>query len=80
VLRYGSTGKTARGAPARGPVSAAHDMTADDPALLWRCYMQLCHVEEAFRTLKGDLGLRPSSIKNPRASKHTCSSPSSPTA
>lgn len=35
------------------------NMTADDPALIWQCYMQLCHVEEAFRTLKGDLGLRP---------------------
>ncbi|HEY1765342.1 MAG TPA: IS1634 family transposase [Opitutaceae bacterium] len=35
------------------------NMTAEDPALIWRCYMQLCHVEEAFRTLKGDLGLRP---------------------
>ncbi len=35
------------------------NLTADDPELIWRCYMQLCHVEEAFRTLKGDLGLRP---------------------
>lgn len=35
------------------------NLPADDPALIWRCYMQLCHVEEAFRTLKGDLGLRP---------------------
>ena len=35
------------------------NLGADDPALVWRCYMQLCHVEEAFRTLKGDLGLRP---------------------
>lgn len=35
------------------------NMTAEDPALIWRCYMQLCHVEEAFRTLRGDLGLRP---------------------
>ena len=35
------------------------NMTAEDPELIWRCYMQLCHVEEAFRTLKGDLGLRP---------------------
>ena len=35
------------------------NMTQNDPELLWRCYMQLCHVEEAFRTLKGDLGLRP---------------------
>ena len=30
-----------------------------DPDLLWRYYMQLVFVEEAFRTLKGDLGLRP---------------------
>ena len=30
-----------------------------DPDLLWRYYMQLVSVEEAFRTLKGDLGLRP---------------------
>lgn len=35
------------------------NLDADDPSLIWRCYMQLCHVEEAFRTLKGDLGLRP---------------------
>lgn len=35
------------------------NLSADDPELIWRCYMQLCHVEEAFRTLKGDLGLRP---------------------
>src|ERR1039457_1312314 len=33
--------------------------SADNPALLWRCYLQLVFVEEAFRTLKGDLGLRP---------------------
>ena len=30
-----------------------------DPDVLWRYYMQLVLVEEAFRTLKGDLGLRP---------------------
>ena len=35
------------------------NLAADDPELVWRCYMQLCFVEEAFRTLKGDLGLRP---------------------
>ena len=35
------------------------NLTADDPELIWRCYMQLVQVEEAFRTLKGDLGLRP---------------------
>lgn len=37
----------------------------DDPELAWRCYMQLCHVEEAFRTLKGDLGLRPIFHRDP---------------
>jgi transposase len=30
-----------------------------EPAKLWERYMQLVQVEEAFRTLKGDLGLRP---------------------
>ena len=35
------------------------NLAADEPALIWRCSMQLVHVEEAFRTLKGDLGLRP---------------------
>jgi hypothetical protein len=35
------------------------NLAADDPELIWRCYMQLVFVEEAFRTLKGDLGLRP---------------------
>ena len=35
------------------------NLDATDPELIWRCYMQLVLVEEAFRTLKGDLGLRP---------------------
>jgi transposase len=35
------------------------NLSADDPALVWQCYMQLVFVEEAFRTLKGELGLRP---------------------
>ena len=30
-----------------------------DPAVLWERYMQLVQVEEAFRNLKGDLGIRP---------------------
>jgi len=30
-----------------------------EPSLVWRCYMQLVAVEEAFRTLKGDWGWRP---------------------
>jgi len=35
------------------------NLSADNPELLWRCYRQLVFVEEAFRTLKGDLSLRP---------------------
>lgn len=35
------------------------NLSADDPEKLWRCYMQLVFVEEAFRTLKGDLNVRP---------------------
>ena len=35
------------------------NLAADEPELIWHCYMQLVFVEEAFRTLKNDLGLRP---------------------
>ena len=35
------------------------NLAADEPELIWRCYMQLSFVGEAFRTLKGDLGLQP---------------------
>ena len=35
------------------------NLTETDPATLWGFYMQLVRVEEAFRTLKGDLALRP---------------------
>jgi hypothetical protein len=49
--------RTARGREGRYLLRT--NLSADDPELIWRCYMQLCFVEEAFRTLKGDLGLRP---------------------
>jgi len=42
------------------------NLSAADPELLWRCYMQLVFVEEAFRTLKGDLSLRPIYHQQPR--------------
>jgi hypothetical protein len=35
------------------------NMAADDPAQLWECYIRLVEVEQAFRTLKGDLAVRP---------------------
>jgi hypothetical protein len=34
-------------------------LTETDPVKLWNYYLQLVAVEEAFRTLKGDLALRP---------------------
>jgi transposase len=49
--------RTARGREGRYLLRT--NLCADDPERLWRCYMQLVFVEEAFRTLKGDLGLRP---------------------
>ena len=30
-----------------------------DPATLWRYYMQLCQIEQAFKELKHDLAIRP---------------------
>ena len=35
------------------------NLTETDPVKLWNYYLQLVSVEEAFRTLKGDLALRP---------------------
>lgn len=35
------------------------NLTAEDPALLWRHYIQLTEIEQAFKELKGDLSIRP---------------------
>jgi len=35
------------------------NLSGEDPAVLWACYMQLTQIEAAFRTLKSDLGIRP---------------------
>lgn len=35
------------------------NLTGSDPAELWRYYLQLTQVEEAFKNLKGDLAIRP---------------------
>jgi transposase len=35
------------------------NLLADDPAQLWGYYLQLVVIEEAFKTLKGDLAIRP---------------------
>jgi transposase len=35
------------------------NLCQEDPARLWEFYMQLTQVEEAFKTIKGDLAIRP---------------------
>jgi len=35
------------------------NLTSSDPAELWRYYLQLVAVEQAFKDLKGDLAVRP---------------------
>jgi transposase len=35
------------------------NLTEADPALLWNYYLQLVQIEQAFKTLKGDLAIRP---------------------
>ena len=35
------------------------NLTAEDPAQIWRLYMLLAQIEEAFKNLKGDLAVRP---------------------
>ena len=35
------------------------NLTGEDPATLWRYYMQLAQVEQAFKELKHDLAIRP---------------------
>jgi len=35
------------------------NLTGEDPAALWRYYIQLTEIEQAFKELKGDLAIRP---------------------
>src|SRR6202020_1036897 len=35
------------------------NLTAEDPAVLWKRYVQLTQVESVFRSLKSELGIRP---------------------
>ena len=35
------------------------NLTGEDPAVLWRHYVQLTQIESVFRSLKSDLGIRP---------------------
>ena len=51
------------------------NLTEGDPATLWGYYLQLVQVEEAFRTLKGDLAVRPIHHQEHGGSRRTSSSP-----
>jgi transposase len=42
------------------------NLTGADPAELWRYYIQLVQVEEAFKNLKGDLSIRPIYHQSPQ--------------
>ena len=35
------------------------NLTSEDPALLWKRYVQLTQIESVFRSLKSELGIRP---------------------
>ena len=35
------------------------NLTGEDPGVLWERYVQLTHIEAAFKTMKSELGLRP---------------------
>jgi transposase len=51
--------RSAWSALAHGAYLLRTNSTEQDPAKLWRWYIQLCQAEEAFRISKGDLSLRP---------------------
>lgn len=60
VLRFALRKDRLRAARRReGRYLLRTNLTEVDPAKLWGFYMQLVRVEEAFRTLKGELALRP---------------------
>jgi hypothetical protein len=69
------TRATARGAPPGGPLFIAHQSDRLRSGSTLAYYMHLVFVEEAFRTLKGDLAIRPFIIRNRNESKPTCCCP-----
>ena len=47
------------------------NLNESDPVKLWNYYLQLGQVEEAFRTLKSDLAIRPD-VRGVAARRSTC--------
>jgi len=59
-LHYGlNRSKLRRTIRREGRYLLRSNLSATDPAHLWKLYTQLAEVEEAFKNLKGDLALRP---------------------
>jgi transposase len=60
VAAGGLNCKKLRGARRReGQYLLRANLSAEDPATLWRHYLQLTEVEQAFKELKQDLAVRP---------------------
>lgn len=60
VLRFELNRKKLRQTRIReGQYLLRSNLTGEDPAVLWKNYMNLVRIEESFRTLKSDLNLRP---------------------
>jgi len=60
AFRYALNRKKLRQARRReGRYLLRSNLTESDPATLWSYYLRLVEVEQAFRTLKGDLAIRP---------------------
>jgi hypothetical protein len=51
--------QAAQGSSPRRAIPAAIDLRSEDPATLWKYYILLTEIEQAFKTLKMDLSLRP---------------------
>jgi hypothetical protein len=47
------------------------NLTGEDPALLWKHYVQLTQIESAFRSLKSELASGPSIINSSIAPRRT---------
>src|SRR5215813_14081613 len=54
-----------------GTICFVRNMTAEGPAVLWERYIQLTQIEAAFRTMKSELGIRPSIINSNIESRPT---------
>lgn len=56
---------------AKGAYLLRTNCPEEDPAKLWRWYIQLTQAEAAFRTAKSDIGLRPIFTRKPSGWKPT---------